>query len=1124
MRWIRALGVWLALSSSVPAATLGTVFSLTGGASDIVLDETRARLYLVRPSPYNQIDVYSIPQRRILNSIRTDAFPLAAALSLDGNVLYVTCHDGSSLNIIDVNTLAVTGRVSLPARPEGVAVGGDGRVLITTIGAGAGNLLNTLLLFDPAATGGVSLATVPVTTPPPMPPQLPPPAGRVFLTNRSQLIATPDRTKIIGVNAPNQNTRVVFVFESASGTVLRSRIVGDLSTVLSVSPDGSRFMLGLRLFESDTLTVLAQENAANAPFPLNTNIAAQGFNQVAQQFNLQQNQGGSVFSPDGGTVYTSFNIAPVQNPAPRPNLSQLLLGDPDNLLIRMGLQLPENLAGKMVITSDGGVIHALSESGFVSIPVGQISQNPIAEPESAVALLGNDQCGVAPDSRRARITIRNDGRGQLQTLPPTLVQSLGLLQGPAGLGGAGGPGGGGPGQGVVIILPPVPGAGQPGQLPAGVNPQQAQIVQTSPQTRVQQSPDGGALEFVFNAFAGRSPGTVAPHDFILNAPTAINVPRSIRIYQNQHDPESRAEVIPVEVGVSPNEGLVDIVADNIRRKVYISNSGLNRVEVFDMGAKQFQRPIKVGQLPRSMALSPDGGTLYVANSGGESISVIDLDKQEVSGRIKFPPIPFNGNLAVITPSVIAAGQRGLQIVMSNGTLWRVIGDEAVPRPVSAQIGAAVVPAPRTMVATPNGEFILLLDGNGNAYLYDALVDDFVVRRQVITPPITGFYGPVAAGPRGQYFVVNGTVLNQSLSPIAGTGVGNTPPRPGATPVTTRPIAAVAAASGTTYARFSQPIRANQNALPADYPLIEIVDAGSGATMRSAPVLEGPLSTVVGNQRVNISGAGMTLDAAGNTVYALTTSGLSVVNMEPVNQQDRPVVSQNGTVNLASYRTEIAQAGLISIFGRNLGSDAVAPAPLPAILGGVCVTLDNTPLPLVMTSPGQLNAQIPPETAIGRRQLIVRAIDRKLASNPQIVTIARYAPAVFADEQTGEAAIFHHDGRRVNQRAPAKRDERLVMYATGLGVTRGTRPPAGSPAVDGTALTDPVKVFFGDSRYREAEIIVEWSGLAPGFVGVYQINLYVPGAHLRGDRLPVTLRVGTVNSSLDGPLLPVIAVD
>ena len=165
--------------------------------------------------------------------------------------------------------------------------------------------------------------------------------------------------------------------------------------------------------QTETLAILAQQNTANAMYPF----------QGAVNFNIQNTQGGSVFAPGGDTVYSAFDIAPLQNPPARTNISQLMLSDADNLLIRMGIQMPENLAGKMVISSDGNTVYALSESGFIILPVSTIAQSPLAVLESEAVLLVNDQCGVAADQRVARVSINNAGRGRVtataQLLPAT---------------------------------------------------------------------------------------------------------------------------------------------------------------------------------------------------------------------------------------------------------------------------------------------------------------------------------------------------------------------------------------------------------------------------------------------------------------------------------------------------------------------------------------------------------------------------------------------------------------------------------------------------------------------------------------------------------------------------------
>jgi uncharacterized protein (TIGR03437 family) len=446
-----------------------------------------------------------------------------------------------------------------------------------------------------------------------------------------------------------------------------------------------------------------------------------------------------------------------------------------------------------------------------------------------------------------------------------------------------------------------------------------------------------------------------------------------------------------------------------------------------------------------------------------------------------------------------------------------------------------------MVATPNGEYMLLLAGNGNAYLYDALVDDFVAARQVAPAPIQGFFGPVSAGPRGQYFLVNDIVLNQSLSPIAGTGGtgpgGVVPGRPGVpTASTTRPVSAVFAASGTVYAKFSQPVRANANAVVTDTPQIELVNPATGATTRTVAALEGPVSTVTGTARVNTDGRTMAVDATLENAYVLTATGLSIVPLVQPAVTDRPQVPAAGIVNVGSYTASAAPNSLISIFGQNLGASASATAtPLPLTLGGTCVTINNSPIPLLMTSPGQINAQIPPELAAGRYSLLVRSIDRKISSQAVQVTVARYAPAVLADSSTKRAYVFRPNGEPVTLQRPARRDEPLVMYAVGLGNPKGgVRLTSGAPAPsDKLAETDDIELYFKKVESEadktrgfrvQEEMIVDWSGLVPGYVGLYQINFRVPGFHEKGPNLEVVVRIGGVASSITGPVVPLIAVE
>jgi uncharacterized protein (TIGR03437 family) len=140
-----------------------------------------------------------------------------------------------------------------------------------------------------------------------------------------------------------------------------------------------------------------------------------------------------------------------------------------------------------------------------------------------------------------------------------------------------------------------------------------------------------------------------------------------------------------------------------------------------------------------------------------------------------------------------------------------------------------------------------------------------------------------------------------------------------------------------------------------------------------------------------------------------------------------------------------------------------------------VTLNNTPLPLLASSATQINAQLPPTLATGRYSLVVRSITAQEASNTVNLSVVKYAPAVFVDAEG--PAIFHKDGARVSKERPAKRDEPLTIYATGLGTTTGGRVTAGLPSPSNPlAVTSPVQVYFGNPLIKEAAVIVDWSGL------------------------------------------------
>ena len=275
---VGAVGILLLLASpsgfgQTTAASFGEVIRLGMTPADIVLDESRGRLYLVNQNA-NRLEIWDYIGKQRAGSIPVGRGPLSAAISMDNQYLYVTnagtsATPDATLTVIGLSENAVTATVPLPARPQGVEVGADGRVLISTLGTGTNNAANTLLIYDRQQSSQQVFA-VPVPPAPASPSQIGTTSiARPQTVFAGKLIRTPDGQFIIGINPINNGaSTLAFIYEVASGTILKSRTVTGQSTVFSMSPDGTRFMAGSTMFNSDTLAVVAQQNAANAPFPM----------------------------------------------------------------------------------------------------------------------------------------------------------------------------------------------------------------------------------------------------------------------------------------------------------------------------------------------------------------------------------------------------------------------------------------------------------------------------------------------------------------------------------------------------------------------------------------------------------------------------------------------------------------------------------------------------------------------------------------------------------------------------------------------------------------------------------------------------------------------------------------
>jgi len=218
----------------------------------------------------------------------------------------------------------------------------------------------------------------------------------------------------------------------------------------------------------------------------------------------------------------------------------------------------------------------------------------------------------------------------------------------------------------------------------------------------------------------------------------------------------------------------------------------------------------------------------------------------------------------------------------------------------------------------------------------------------------------------------------------------------------------------------------------------------------------------------------------------------------------PVINPGGLVGAAGSGSGSAAGGLTSIFGTNLApSTAFASAiPLPTTLGGVQVLVNGVAAPLLYVSPTQINFQLPYQTPTGTPVQIV-VVSNGVTGPSITVTFGAAAPAIFTYQRTPtstDPVILHADNTLVTPSSPAKAGEILVIYATGAGPLNNA-PASGAAAPLSplaTTVATPVVTVGGSGS------TVQFSGLAPNFVGLLQINIQLPATLPAGTGTPPTL--------------------
>ena len=269
-----------------------------------------------------------------------------------------------------------------------------------------------------------------------------------------------------------------------------------------------------------------------------------------------------------------------------------------------------------------------------------------------------------------------------------------------------------------------------------------------------------------------------------------------------------------------------------------------------------------------------------------------------------------------------------------------------------------------------------------------------------------------------------------------------------------------------------------------------------------------LGARVANPTINITAAGQSFQG-----------GASIVS--------QPTITAAGVLNDATFQSAIAPGSWVAIFGSNLldtiyltnyavynnqnyetpnSTNSPTDGSLPLQIDLVSVSFDapsagiSVPGYLSFVSPGQVNVWVPWELQ-GQSSVQMKVnVDEGLWGNVVTVPLSSTAPGFFL---SGSVAIAQDaSANLITSSNAAARGSTIVLYCNGLGPVTN-QPASGQPASFtqlSTTTAQPVVTIGG----QQAQ--VSFSGLTPGFVGLYQVNVVVPQGISTGNQ-PITIAIG-----------------
>jgi uncharacterized protein (TIGR03437 family) len=493
--------------------------------------------------------------------------------------------------------------------------------------------------------------------------------------------------------------------------------------------------------------------------------------------------------------------------------------------------------------------------------------------------------------------------------------------------------------------------------------------------------------------------------------------------------------------------------------------------------------------PAGIALNQFDGTLYVADSGNNRI-------------LRFPrPVDQGGRIA---PDA-------------------VIGQVDFTSAASANVNASSLSSPSGLTIGPNGNLFVADTGNNRVLEYSSGAGNGAaairvygqpgmttsIRQSQVSPQTLSGPQAVAVDQAASLYVAD-TASNRVLI------FSNTQSAPSAGASASYVIGQ--SSFGSTTGTFRNPsglaVDSNGTIYVADTLNNRVL---SYASLIFLPPAGGAPNAVVGQQ--NLTANAPNWDS---TDGQATPNGLISPLGLYMDRQDTLYVSDAGNhrvaqflkpaavVNAATFQgsVPVAPGGLATLFSAGLANEKVlinATTWPVNVANRQLVINEQLEAPIYYIDGNQVNFQVPSNSPAGQNRIAVRVTSTGELVAGGSLLVASASPGLFTASSTGagQAAALNQDGTINASSNPANQGSIIVLYGTGQGQV-SPAVPDGTAAPTGGALSNTVAVPTSDQRTclnsqpsmcvlfgTSALGDVKFSGLAPGYIGLWQINVLVP---------------------------------